>query len=413
MSAANDRPLLAIASGHYTPYRLSFHRRIVAEIPEVRLASLVTKADSTFWGSPDDPTINTIRLHAAPRGKRGLAARARWAAGEIAVARRLWAWLERHRPAAILLSGYDELPMVAGAVWARRRGCALLIGADSNVLGDRAQGLKRWVKQRYVPWAMGGAQVMVCGELGRAYFRRYGVPDERLSIMPYEPDYGLIEGMTTERAAELVSGIGLAPGRRRILCSNRLVGVKRVDVVIDAFAGIADARPGWDLVIAGDGPLAAELTARTPPALLSAGRVRFLGFQDQAMMSALYRVCDALVLASEYEPWALVVNEAACAGLALVTTSVVGASSELVEDGINGLIVPPGDTPALRAALARVTEPGVAESMGSASRRALARWREVGDPVRGLRDAITRLGVIDARAGLRPEAHEGSAVGSA
>ncbi|MBY0262289.1 MAG: hypothetical protein K2Q20_08080, partial [Phycisphaerales bacterium] len=163
MSAANDRPLLAIASGHYTPYRLSFHRRIVAEIPEVRLASLVTKADSTFWGSPDDPTINTIRLHAAPRGKRGLAARARWAAGEIAVARRLWAWLERHRPAAVLLSGYDELPMVAGAVWARRRGCALLIGADSNVLGDRAQGLKRWVKQRYVPWAMGGAQVMVCG----------------------------------------------------------------------------------------------------------------------------------------------------------------------------------------------------------------------------------------------------------
>src|SRR6185312_3755335 len=109
---------------------------------------------------------------------------------------------------------------------------------------------------------------------------------------------------------------------RRLLFCARLVPAKRADLALDAFAAIADARPGWDLAVLGDGPLAADLRARVPAGLRE--RVQWLGFAgDPAAVAAVFRRCDVLLLPSDYEPWAVVVGEACAAGLAVVCTSVV------------------------------------------------------------------------------------------
>ncbi len=388
----DGRPLLATVSGHYTPYKVHIQRRIVAELTQVRLASLVTKRRSGPWANPDLPEIHTVFMDAGPLEP---AQGAAWLRNELRTARRTWAWLEANRPAAVLVSGYDELPAVVASNWARMRRRALLIAADSNVHGDRATGLKRVVKSLYVPWAVRKpAKLLVVGELGKAFFRRYGVSEDHFSLFPLEPDYGLIQTFPSEEAAATGARLGLDPARRRLLCCNRLAVEKRVELVIDAFAAIAEERASWDLVIAGDGPLRAMLEEGTSQSLLKTGRVRFLGFQDQRAVTALYRCCDALVLASDHDAWALVINEAACAGLAIVTTNVVGAARELVRDGVNGLIVPPANGPALRAAMERITAPGVAGAMGAASVHELERWRREADPVQGLREALARTGVI-------------------
>jgi glycosyltransferase involved in cell wall biosynthesis len=387
----SDTPTLAIAAGHYTPYRVHLHTRLVRELHGVRVVSLMTKRKTYQWVNQDRPEINTVQLDQGPlEPARGL----RKLANELRTARLLWSWLETHRPEAVLVAGYDELPMLAGAQWARSRGRALMIAADSNVHGDVAVGWRKAVKKRFVPWAMRPpAAVMVCGEVGRAFFRRYGVGDERMFVAPYEPDYALIETFPDAEADAVAARLGLAPGRKRLLNCNRLMGVKRVDLVIDAFATMADRRPEWDLIIAGEGPLRAELEARVPAALLASGRVRFVGFVDQRTVTGLYKRCHALVLASEYEPWALVVNEACCAGLPVVATDAVGAAAELVVDGQSGVIVPRKNLAALAGALERVTGPAGA-AMGVASAARLAWWRREGDPVAGVRAALVRAGVL-------------------
>jgi glycosyltransferase involved in cell wall biosynthesis len=76
------------------------------------------------------------------------------------------------------------------------------------------------------------------------------------------------------------------------------------------------------------------------------------------------------------------------AGLAVVTTDVVGASIDLVRQGENGLLVSPRSVPSLEKALRRLTSPGVIDEMKAASPRMLASWRKWADPVENVRAAV-------------------------
>lgn len=391
---SDTRPVYAVITGHLPPYRVHFQRRIAREIPELRLATLVTKFRTNQWVNPSDEVSNTVMLDPAeppPGGRSGLAKLRH----ELAVARRLWHWLDEHRPACVFCSGYDELPNIYGLRWARRNRVPVLLGADSNVHGDLTEGVRRVVKNAVLRTLLPRYRaILVQGTVGRRYFHRYGVSDEKMFELPYEPDYGLIQGMPESEVAAVSARLGLAADRKRLVCCARLIGVKRVDLVIAAFAAIAAERPNWDLVIVGDGELRGELERSVDPALRDANRVRFLGFQDQATTSAIYRASDVLVLYSDYEPWALVVNEAAAAGLAIVTSDRVGASYELIARGENGFMVPAQSPDALRNALREVTEPARLEAYKRASLARLADWRERCDPIAGLRKALTYAGVL-------------------
>lgn len=391
--AAKDgdaRPLVAIVSGHLTPYRVHLHRRIASELTEARLATVVTKSRTHQWSAQEIPEIGTVLMETEPpppgRGPRFLR-------HELGTARRLTRWLDEHRPAAVVCGGYDEVPTLAALRWARCRGVPAMLSADSNIHSDLARGLKRLVKNVYVRAVCSRyAAVLVFGSAGRAFFNRYGVPDARIHRMPFEPDYALVERMPGARVREIAARLGLTEGRRRVACVCRLIGAKRVDVVIDAFARLAAERPGWDLVIVGDGELRKDLEARA--AALPPGRVTFTGVLDQEAVTAVYRSSDVLALASAYEPWGLVVNEAAAAGLAVVATDVVGAAPELVRPGVNGAVVRAGDADAFAAALREVTDPGAIDRLRAGSREVLTAWRRDADPVEGLRGALGACGVL-------------------
>jgi glycosyltransferase involved in cell wall biosynthesis len=229
---------------------------------------------------------------------------------------------------------------------------------------------------------------MVCGSLGKQFFVNYGASPENIHFVPYEPDYNLIQRLPAETIAAAAESFGLAPGRRRIVYSGRLAPEKRVDLLLRAFGQLAPDRPDWDLILIGDGPLAPELKDMVGPTL--AGRVKFLGFQgEQSKVSAVYRNSDVLCLPSQYEPWALVVNEAAAAGLAIVTSDVVGASAELVRDGINGKVFKNKDLDGLTASLRFVTDPARIDALRAGSAAVLADWRTRGDPIKGLVQALS------------------------
>jgi len=389
----DGRADIAIVSNAHAPYRLHLHRRIVREIPQIRLWSLYTHETSnapwTFGEADDIGAVmfgkgESSDLQSDP--KRSLR---EWRRGG-----KIIEWIKERNVRFVLMNGYNDAGRVRIIRFCREAKTPCWLWGDSNILGDRAAGLKGRIKKavvgRIVGWCDG---IFSCGRLGREYFLKYGADPNRLFYFPVEPDYDLIQRLDFDRIEQVRRRFDLANGRRRIVFSGRLASVKRLDLLLDAFAAIADQRPLWDLLIIGDGPLRQSLQSRLPMQL--AGRVRWTGFlDDQTGVSALYRLCDVLALPSDYEPWALVVNEAAAAGLAIVASDVVGAAAELVHDGVNGRLFAVGDLPALTQCLLDVTDPAKIDAMKAASAAVLADWRNNGDPVRGLKQALTLCGVI-------------------
>ena len=156
---------------------------------------------------------------------------------------------------------------------------------------------------------------------------------------------------------------GRAPGAHLVFV-GRLAAVKGVPVLLDALAEVADM-PGLHLTLVGDGPERKALEAQV--VRLGLGSVvTFAGYLDSAGVAGLLKSADALVLPSFAEGLPVVLMEAMAAGLAVVTTQIAGIP-ELVQDGVTGRLVPPGNRAALAQALREVlTDPDRAAAMGRA-----------------------------------------------
>lgn len=382
---------IAIISNEPTPYRLHVLGRLARELPEVRIHNIFTHTVATPsmpWSVKLEPRINPVFFaeHHLSAGNRGLAR-------QVRLFRALRGFLVRQDVKLIILLGYNDLARLLLIRWAKRRGLPLLLTGDSNIFGEgRVRGLRRLVKRPMVRWVLRNvAGLMPMGTCGRAYFRSF--MDHRLPtfLFPYEPDYDALLQGDPMRKASFGNRHEMTPERRRLLYCGRLVAVKRVSDLIDAFAKFAFKRAEWDLVIAGDGPLKAQLQARVPAELRH--RVKWLGFLQFEDTVACYHYCDVLVLPSEYEPWAVVINEAVACGLAVVATEVVGAATELVRHRGNGMIVPPRNVPLLAEALEYATDPHVCQWMKQASPAVLRDWRKAADPVDGVKAALRHFRV--------------------
>jgi glycosyltransferase involved in cell wall biosynthesis len=362
----------------------------VREVPGLRLRSLFLYGETAHgWDNPLPaeigpevlgPGLSIVARHTAT----GMAR-------QVGLARRLRARLDALRPDVVLLTGYADVAFLAAMAWCRRAGVPYVLYCDSNVAGDRARGARALAKGVVIRTAVRGATVIgATSRAGLRYFYRYGGARRPTVFLPPEPDYATIVDPSDDDVAHLAAALGLEPGRRRFLFVGRLAPEKGLATALAAFLAAADDLPGWDLVVAGDGPDRTELAAGVPTGRRD--RVRWLGYvPDREALGAVYRSCDVLVLPSRSEPWGVVVLEAAAAGLALVVSDVVGAAVELVRPGVNGATVPPDDVDALRRALTAVAADAAA--MGARSPEVLAAWRRGSDPVAGLGHALAAAGV--------------------
>lgn len=389
------KPRLAFVVNNLAPYRIESHTRVKNEIPRFAVDTYITWDTSrNLWVYKDLPDIGVVTFpEAVAESQIGTLA---YYVGDWKTGRRIIQRLERDRPAAVVCCGYGYPAMFRVILWCRRSGTPCLLWSDSNVVGDVHAWPKRFIKNLVVPWIVRrvGA-VLVCGLNGERYYAHYGAPPAKMSFFPVEPDYRLIDATPPELVAEIKAKFGFRDDRRRLLVCSRLVDVKAVDQAIDAFAAIAYQRPDLDLVILGNGPLRGILEARVPSTLRP--RVIFAGFFDkQEYVNAFYKSCDILFHPAKYEPWGLVILEAAAAGLAIITTTAVGSAAELVVDGVNGRLVRPNDRRALAQAVLDVTQGDRLTAMKAASRQVSRHFRESHDPVVGLSTALVRLGLLPA-----------------
>lgn len=398
---ATKKKRLAIVSNVAAPYRVSQHLRIVRELgDEVELWSLVLfEHDWQPWEYELPAEIRPIIFGKGEYGNE----KHRYPFRQWRKMGRVIRWLREKEIDMVITTGVSNLASLRLIAWCYRHDVPNFLFADANVLGDTASGIRRLIKNSYMKlvmkWVTG---LMPCGTRGKQYFERYGGESKPCFFMPHEPDYGKIFHVPPEARDATQSKFGLRSDRRRILFSGRLVAVKGIDTLIDAFIEIAAKRPDWDLLIVGGGQLEQQLRGRVPEAL--ADRVAWAGFvKDRDELSALYTCADVFVLPSRFEPWAVVVCEAAAAGLAMITSDMVGAGAELCREGVNGGMFPAGDAARLAKLLLQITaDPARLQEMRTASLSVLDEWRRRGDPVQGVRLAMAHVGLSDAPPPVEP-----------
>jgi glycosyltransferase involved in cell wall biosynthesis len=155
----------------------------------------------------------------------------------------------------------------------------------------------------------------------------------------------------TQSPREARVELGLEPEARYVLTICRLMVWKGVDGILRAVSQLpADVQ----LLIAGDGDMEQPWKALAAE-LGIAGRVRFLGNVPHARIPLLIRAADVFVLNSRYEGLSHTLLEVQALGTAIVASDVCG-NPEVVEDGVNGLLVPPREVGALRGAIRKLLE---------------------------------------------------------
>jgi glycosyltransferase involved in cell wall biosynthesis len=137
-----------------------------------------------------------------------------------------------------------------------------------------------------------------------------------------------------------------------LFCAARLSPEKGHSVTLNALKLLLDRGHGLNLRLAGDGPSKGYLQKLAQELKIS-HRVHFLGYLTEEDVIRELEACDLFVLSSFVEGVPVSAMEAMAIGVPVIATNVAG-TSELIEDGLTGLLVRPSDSGALADAIARM-----------------------------------------------------------
>jgi glycosyltransferase involved in cell wall biosynthesis len=288
---------------------------------------------------------------------------------------RLWLRLRRHPPDLLLT--LTALPNIWGRILGRCSGAPLVVG---NVRGLNHQDQhERWL------WPLTDHIVCNAKKLKNILNNVCKIPLDRITVIP--------NGVDTDFFSSEIP-----PTRRQpvILCLARLVPVKDHATLLRAFGLALRDHPAAELWLVGDGPLEPtirELVEQTP----AAGRVRFLPGRPD--VRPLLEQAQLLVLSSRQEAFPNVVLEAMALGLPVVATRV-GGIPEMVVHGETGWLTPPGNPPALAAAMSHLLgDAATRQAFGRAARERVERHFSLAAMVRGHEAVFEKL--LQQRAAAR------------
>jgi glycosyltransferase involved in cell wall biosynthesis len=240
------------------------------------------------------------------------------------------------------------------------------------------------------------AVTAVCGAVVDSLVRDYGVERPRVRVVPNgadPPD----EEQERPLARRLRDELGAGPFRPLWVCPARLETQKGHAVLIDALARVRAAGLDFVAVMAGEGSLRSELERRAREAGLD-DALRFAGQVEP--IGPLLAAADACVLPSLWEGLPLSLLES-LARERPVIASRVGGVPDVIEDGVTGRLVPPGDPAALAAALEefhRRPDPGRRMGLEGAARiQAEFTWPRVVEAFEEIYDEVLGLATLTPR----------------
>ena len=315
-------------------------------------------------------------------------------------------WLERavaprvralHASAPVdVIDGHFAYPDGVGCVTLARR---LGVSSFITIRGVEVEQLKIPGKRARIVAAMRAATgcISVSHSLKKVAVD-HGVPEEQITVI-----HNAIDTRTFSRGDKGAAraALGVQADADLIVSVGYLVSGKRHHLLIEAFARVLRNRPGGQLVIVGGASFEPAYPAqlqRLAHDLGVADRVRFAGNIPADQVARWLHAADVFALATEREGCCNAVLEALATGLPVVTTPA-GDNAHFVKDGVNGLLFPIDDVPALAAALEQALKmswdadrisQGLNAQVGSWDRvaeKVLAYMRERREGIAGLREA--------------------------
>lgn len=226
--------------------------------------------------------------------------------------------VQQFDPQAVLMSGWMDSAYLDVARNLRKGGTLVIAGSDSQWRGTARQHFGSLV----APWFLHSAiDVMwVTGERQRQLAKRLGYRGSNCWSGFYACNW--------DRFAIAYHAAG--PRSKRFLYVGRYVQVKGIEVLVEAYAKYRQqVKDPWELHCVGTGAYRDLLRGQKG--------VRDRGFVQPDDLPDLMAEAGAFVLPSHWEPWGVVVQEAAAAGLPLLCSEACGAAVHLLQDGYNGL----------------------------------------------------------------------------
>src|SRR5712675_210781 len=289
------------------------------------------------------------------------------------------AWFGSDAPAGIAQIGIADLAKLwrrpAPLIWHARRNNEMIVGVLLRSLGWPLKLVFTSAAQRHHGWITRWLirrmdAIIATNDISASFLKRDA------TVIPHGVDTKLYKPPVDRAAAFAEAGL---PGRYAIGCFGRVRAQKGSDVFVDAMCRLLPRYPDFSAVMVGaivpeQQGFANELRKRIAAAGLQL-RIVITGELEIEEVERWYQRLTIYAFTSRNEGFGLTLIEAMSVGAALVA-SRAGAAELVVEDGVTGILTPPGDVDALVAALEPLMrDPGSAMAMGErAQARVLAKF---------------------------------------
>ena len=266
-------------------------------------------------------------------------------------------WLKKQYD-AIVVCGYSSPTAVLAMAYLRLCRIPFYMEVDGGLVRQDGK-LKHFVKKSLVCMAN---RWLSTGVHTTGYLVHYGAREEKITHYPFSSLYerDILEMPVSRQEKEVLRRELDIPEKQMILAIGQMIHRKGFDVLLKA---AKDLDPETGIYFVGGEAKEEYWKLREE---LGLKNVHFLGFQKKERLAQYYKAADVFVLPTREDIWGLVINEALAYGLPTITTDRCVAGLELIEDGINGYVVPVEDADALAEKIQAVLASDL-EQMGKAA----------------------------------------------
>jgi glycosyltransferase involved in cell wall biosynthesis len=265
--------------------------------------------------------------------------------------KKIWAvfkYIYKFKPDVINIGGWGvDLSITLSILFSYILGIKIVISNESTLYDRNNKGIKEVFKRFLMHRAKA---FIVFGKTSKEYLKKYGILESQF----LEENAAIVDDKAIKEQFSMFSQTNNLPEiktKYNFIFVGRIVKVKNLDMLLNAFENIKSKIPDWGLIIVGNGDKEDKLKELLQK---RSKNIYHYNAVDWREIPKFYTKSDCIVLPSFSEAWGLVINEAMICGLAAITSNRCGCAEDLVQDV--GLIFPTGDLIKLEEAMLQIAQ---------------------------------------------------------